>query len=56
VAWYETGLVFLALASDAWSRRFVLVLPPVACFATVPAHLRATAADVAVAVVGLAVW
>jgi hypothetical protein len=54
--WYETwGLVFLALASDAWSRRVVLVLSAVACFATVPAHLRATAADVAVAVVGLAV-
>ncbi len=54
--WYETwGLVFLALAGDAWSRRVVLVLSAVACFATVPSHLRATTTDVVVAVVGLLV-
>jgi len=53
--WYETwGLVFLALAADAWSRRAVLVLSAVGCFATVPAHVHATTADVVVAVVGLA--
>ena len=41
--WYETwGLVFLALAADVWSRRVVLVLSTVACFATVPAHVTAT--------------
>jgi hypothetical protein len=52
--WYETwGLVFLALASDAWSRRVVLVLSALACFATVPARVTATTADVVVTVVGL---
>jgi len=54
--WYETwGLVVLALAADVWSRRAVLVLSAVGCFATVPAHLHATAGDVAVAVVALLV-
>jgi hypothetical protein len=54
--WYETwGLVFLALAADVWSRRAVLVLSAVACFATVPAHVSATGADVAVAVAGVVV-
>ena len=54
--WYETwGLVVLALARDLWSRRVVLVLSAVGCFATVPAHVHATPLDVAVAVVGLAV-
>ncbi|HEY5026129.1 MAG TPA: polyprenol phosphomannose-dependent alpha 1,6 mannosyltransferase MptB [Acidimicrobiales bacterium] len=54
--WYETwGIVILALASDAWSRRVVLVLSSVACFATVPAHVTATAADVVATVVGLLV-
>jgi alpha-1,6-mannosyltransferase len=54
--WYETwGLVFLALAADVWSRRAVLVLSSVACFATVPAHVGATPADVVVAVVVLLV-
>ncbi len=54
--WYETwGLVFLALASDAWSRRVVVVLSAVGCFATVPAHVHATITDVVVAVAGLAV-
>ena len=48
--WYETwGLVVLALATDAWSPRAVLVLSAVGCFATVPAHVTATAADIAVA-------
>jgi hypothetical protein len=53
--WYETwGIVFLALATDRWSRRAVLVLSAVGCFATVPAHVTATPAEVAVvAVVGL---
>ena len=50
--WYETwGLVLLALATDAWSPRVVLVLSAVGCFATVPAHVTASAVDVAVAVV-----
>jgi hypothetical protein len=54
--WYETwGLVFLALASDVWSRRVVLVLSAVACFATVPAHVTATPTDVVVTVVGVGV-
>lgn len=54
--WYETwGIVFLALAADAWSRRVVLVLSAVACFATVPAHLTASPADVVEASAGLAV-
>jgi hypothetical protein len=54
--WYETwGLVLLALATDAWSPRAVLVLSAVGCFATVPAHVTATAADIAVAVVIVAV-
>jgi hypothetical protein len=52
--WYETwGLVVLALATDAWSRRVVLVLSALGCFATVPAHVTATPADVVVAVVVL---
>ena len=52
--WYETwGLVFLALAADAWSPRVVLVLSSVACFATVPAHVAATPADDVVAAVVL---
>jgi hypothetical protein len=54
--WYETwGLVVLALASDQWSPRVVLVLSVVGCFATVPAHVTATAADIAVAAVVLSV-
>ena len=54
--WYETwGIVFLALAVDAWSRRVVLVLSAVACFATVPAHVTAGPADIVVASAGLAV-
>ena len=54
--WYETwGLVLLGVAADVWSRRVVLVLSAVACFATVPAHVRATATDVVVAVVALLV-
>ena len=49
--WYETwGIVFLALAADAWSRRVVLVLSAVACFATVPAHVTATDRRLVVAV------
>ncbi len=52
--WYETwGIVFLALAVDAWSRRVVLVLSAVACFATVPAHVTASPADVVEASAGL---
>ncbi len=52
--WYETwGIVFLALATDVWSRRVVLVLTAVGCFATVPAHVTATTADIVVTVVGL---
>jgi hypothetical protein len=52
--WYETwGLVFLALAADVWSRRAVLVLSSVACFATVPAHVTASPADVVLAVVAV---
>jgi hypothetical protein len=47
--------VLLALATDAWSPRAVLVLSAVGCFATVPAHVTATAADIAVAVVIVAV-
>ncbi len=54
--WYETwGIVFLALAADAWSRRVVLVLSTVACFATVPAHVTASTTDIVGAVLGLAV-
>ena len=54
--WYETwGIVFLALATDVWSRRVVLVLSTVACFATVPAHVTASTTDIVGAVVGLAV-
>jgi hypothetical protein len=54
--WYETwGLVFLALAADVWSRRVVLGVSAVACFATVPSHLRASTGDVVVAVAGLLV-
>ncbi len=54
--WYETwGLVFLALAADVWSKRVVLVLSAVGCFATVPAHVHATTTDIVVAGVGLAV-
>ena len=54
--WYETwGIVFLALAVDAWSRRVVLVLSALACFATVPAHVTAGPADVVEASAGLAV-
>jgi alpha-1,6-mannosyltransferase len=42
--WYETwGVTFLALAADAWSRRSVLVLSIVGCFATIPTQLRITA-------------
>jgi hypothetical protein len=53
--WYETwGIVFLALAADAWSRRVVLVLSAVACFATVPAHVSASPTDVVEASAGLA--
>ncbi len=48
--WYETwGLVFLAVAADVWSRRVVLVLCTVACFATVPSHVPVHAPDVVVA-------
>src|ERR1019366_9153447 len=47
--WYETwGLVFLALATDVWSRRVVLVASAVACFATVPSHVSAGATEVVV--------
>ncbi len=54
--WYETwGLVLLALAHDVWSRRVVLVLSAVGCFATVPAYVTASATDVAVAVAALVV-
>jgi alpha-1,6-mannosyltransferase len=54
--WYETwGLVFLALARDRWSRRVVLVLSTVACFATVPAHVLAGPGDIAAAVAGVGV-
>jgi hypothetical protein len=39
--WYETwGITFLALAVDAWSRRSVLVLSIIGCFATVPTQVR----------------
>jgi hypothetical protein len=52
--WYETwGLVFLALAADRWSRRAVLVLSTVACFATVPTHVPTSPGDIVVAVAGL---
>jgi hypothetical protein len=49
--WYETwGLAFLALASDRWSRRAVLALSTLACFATVPAHVDiSTGATVVIA-------
>ncbi len=48
--WYETwGLVFLALAADVWSRRVVLALSAVACFATVPSHVTVHASDAVVA-------
>jgi len=52
--WYETwGLVLLGVAADVWSRRVVLVLSAVACFVTVPAHVRASAGDVVVAAAAL---
>jgi hypothetical protein len=39
--WYETwGITFLALAVDAWSRRFVVVLSIIGCFATIPTQVR----------------
>jgi alpha-1,6-mannosyltransferase len=42
--WYETwGVTFLAFAADAWSRRSVLVISTVACFATIPSQMRVTA-------------
>lgn len=42
--WYETwGVTFLALAPDAWSRRSVLVISIVGCFATIPTQMRVTA-------------
>jgi hypothetical protein len=45
--WYETwGIVFLALAADAWSRRSVLVLSIVGCFATVPTQVALSAHEV----------
>ena len=48
--WYETwGLVFLALATDVWSRRVVLVASAVACFAAVPSHLTGGVTEVAAA-------
>jgi len=54
--WYETwGLVLLGVAADVWSRRVVLVLSTVACFVTVPAHVRASAADVVAAAAALLV-
>jgi hypothetical protein len=49
--WYETwGLAFLALAPTRWSRRAVLGLSILACFATLPAHVAiSTGATVVVA-------
>jgi alpha-1,6-mannosyltransferase len=48
--WYETwGLVFLALATDGWSRGVVLVASAVGCFATVPSHLRGSVPEALVA-------
>ncbi len=46
--WYEAwGMVFLALATDKWSRRVVVVLGSVACFATVPSGLSLSPAELA---------
>jgi alpha-1,6-mannosyltransferase len=46
--WYETwGITFLALAVDAWSRRSVLVLSIVGCFATIPTDVRVSTHAVA---------
>ncbi|HWE66401.1 MAG TPA: polyprenol phosphomannose-dependent alpha 1,6 mannosyltransferase MptB [Acidimicrobiales bacterium] len=51
--WYETwGFVFLAIAAQGWTLRFVLAFSAVACFADVPPLHFLAAADPAVSVVG----
>jgi alpha-1,6-mannosyltransferase len=38
--WYETwGIAFLAVAGDRWSRRSVVALSVIGCFASIPAHV-----------------